>query len=89
LGWAHYQVRKDVAIRRHWQLVCCAFAFCWWESAGLLESSAPPGVLLDTEEIPHTSVAETERGEKKDRKPERGMPSSVLAGGSDSAVHEY
>jgi DDE superfamily endonuclease len=28
LGWAHYQVRKDIAIRRHWQLVMCAFIFC-------------------------------------------------------------
>ena len=83
LGWAHYQVRKDVAIRRHWQLVCCAFAFCWWENAALLEASVPPGVVLDTKEIPYTSVAETERGEKKDRKPERGPPSSVLAGGSE------
>ncbi|HVG49243.1 MAG TPA: hypothetical protein VM899_14040, partial [Rubellimicrobium sp.] len=30
LGWADWQVRSDRAIRRHWQLVCCAFAFCWW-----------------------------------------------------------
>src|SRR5215210_2226566 len=30
LGWSAYQVRSDVAIRRHWQLVCCAFSFCWW-----------------------------------------------------------
>ena len=30
LGWSGYQVRSDVAIRRHWQLVCCAFSFCWW-----------------------------------------------------------
>jgi SRSO17 transposase len=30
LGWAHYQVRSDPAIRRHWELVCCAFCFCWW-----------------------------------------------------------
>lgn len=22
--------RKDHAIRRHWELVCCAFVFCWW-----------------------------------------------------------
>jgi hypothetical protein len=29
LGWADFQVRADVAIRRHWALVCCAFAFCW------------------------------------------------------------
>jgi hypothetical protein len=24
-----YQVRSDHAMRRHWQLVCCAFSFCW------------------------------------------------------------
>jgi len=30
LGWADFQVRGDTAIQRHWQLVCCAFAFCWW-----------------------------------------------------------
>jgi hypothetical protein len=28
LGWSDYQVRSDIAIRRHWQLVCCAFTFC-------------------------------------------------------------
>jgi hypothetical protein len=26
LGWSEYQVRSDQAIRRHWQLVCCAFS---------------------------------------------------------------
>jgi SRSO17 transposase len=30
LGWADFMVRKDRAIRRHWELVCCAFVFCWW-----------------------------------------------------------
>jgi hypothetical protein len=30
LGWSDYQVRSDLAIRRHWELVCCAFSFCWW-----------------------------------------------------------
>jgi hypothetical protein len=30
LGWADFQVRSDTAIQRHWQLVCCAFAFYWW-----------------------------------------------------------
>jgi hypothetical protein len=29
LGWADFQVRSDVAIRRHQALVCCAFSFCW------------------------------------------------------------
>ncbi len=29
LGWADFMVRSDRAIRRHWHLVFCAFAFCW------------------------------------------------------------
>jgi hypothetical protein len=54
LGWSAYQVRTDTAIRRHWQLVCCAFSFCWWaygrlptddgeESAEHQEGDLPPG----------------------------------------------
>jgi DDE superfamily endonuclease len=39
LGWADFQVRGDLAIRRHWELVCCAFCFCWW--ARLRSPSAP------------------------------------------------
>ena len=35
LGWSDYQVRSDIAIRRHWQLVCCAFSFSWWAYARL------------------------------------------------------
>jgi hypothetical protein len=29
LGWADFQVRSDVAIRRHQALVNCAFSFYW------------------------------------------------------------
>ena len=29
LGWADFQVRSDLAIRRHQVLVTCAFSFCW------------------------------------------------------------
>jgi hypothetical protein len=29
LGWSDYQARSDLAITDHWQLVCCAFSFCW------------------------------------------------------------
>ena len=40
LGWADFQVRSDIAIRRHQVLVNCAFCFCWdsW-----LISQPPPG----------------------------------------------
>jgi hypothetical protein len=44
LGWADFQVRSDVAIRRHQALVNCAFCFCWdtW-----LTSPPPPGPAAD------------------------------------------
>jgi hypothetical protein len=29
LGWADFAVRSDTAIRRHWNLIFCAFSFCW------------------------------------------------------------
>ena len=33
LGWSQYQVRSDQAIRRDFQLVCCAFSFCWYHAS--------------------------------------------------------
>ena len=43
LGWADFQVRSDIAIRRHQVLVNCAFSFCWdtW-----LTSQPPPRPAL-------------------------------------------
>jgi hypothetical protein len=40
LGWADFQVRSSLAIRRHQTLVMAAFCFCWhtW-----LAASGPPG----------------------------------------------
>jgi hypothetical protein len=43
LGWADFQVRSDRAIRRHWALVCCAFAFCWWADASPLPQEPGAG----------------------------------------------
>jgi SRSO17 transposase len=43
LGWSQYQVRSDRAMRRHWELVCCAFCFCWWaHGATLLQDVTAP-----------------------------------------------
>ena len=42
LGWADFQVRSDRAIRRHWALVCCAFAFCWWAESRSDRQRPPP-----------------------------------------------
>jgi hypothetical protein len=81
LGWSQYQVRKDLAIRRHWQLVCCAFTFCWWANAGFLEGEAPPGVILKREETATTSTPPmVERGKKEDQEEPTSL---VLAGGAE------
>lgn len=65
LGWSDYQVRSDIAIRRHWQLVCLAFSFCWWAYGHL-----PTEEATETRETPATDAAG--RGEKKAQ--------SILAG---------
>jgi DDE superfamily endonuclease len=66
LGWSDYQVRSDLAIRRHWQLVCCAFSFCWW-AYGRLPTEEP----AETNNDP-TNAESAQRGEKE--------TSSVVAG---------
>ncbi|WP_371827211.1 transposase [Deinococcus sp. QL22] len=33
LGWTHCQARSDLALRRHWNLVCVVFCFLYWETA--------------------------------------------------------
>jgi SRSO17 transposase len=58
LGWAEYQVRSDLAIRRHWALVWCAFSFCWWH-VGQAAQEAPPGWQKDAE----TPVSEAHQPE--------------------------
>jgi hypothetical protein len=86
LGWSQYQVRSDIAIRRHWQLVCCAFSFCWW-SYGVHFLSTPEAQTLpqansseneDTEALASRAVqALGDRGKKGGRAP----ASSVMASG--------
>jgi hypothetical protein len=67
LGWSDYQVRSDIAIRRHWQLVCLAFSFCWWAFGRLpIEEMTEPENDLPTESVG--------RGKKE--------ASSVMAGGA-------
>jgi DDE superfamily endonuclease len=61
LGWSDYQVRSDKAIRRHWELVCCAFSFCWWAYGRL-----PTEELAETENDP-TTAESAGRGEKEAR----------------------
>ena len=65
LGWADFQVRADRAIRRHWALVCCAFAFCWWAQHSALSEATPaptPGTLARSPALP--VVSDVGAGEK-------------------------
>ena len=71
LGWSDYQVRSDIAIRRHWQLVCCAFSFCWWAYGSLLTDEP-------TQPENDPSAESAEGGEK-------GKTSGVLADSAEES----
>jgi SRSO17 transposase len=89
LGWHEYQVRSDLAIRRHWALVCCAFAFCWyhlsqqhpalapaWGEAASGPTPAAPSPVADP-----SSRGEAGRGENGRDASVRAAP-ALLAGGA-------
>ncbi len=84
LGWSQYQVRSDRAMRRHWQLVCCAFSFCWYHASHLealtrQEVREPP--VLEEPPQPSVPVDEAGTGEKNQREP-RDAATDVLAQGA-------
>jgi hypothetical protein len=85
LGGAHYQVRKDISIRRHWQMVCCAFAFCWWESSELLEDeTSPPGVVLQEKSLTPAAETQAAKREKKERRSTQTATSLMATGTAES-----
>lgn len=75
LGFSDFQVRSDHAIRRHWEMVLCAFCFCWWAY-----TREHPTMLMDP--TPQTQPVAEEAGEKRRglRRGTTGGSSSVLAG---------
>jgi SRSO17 transposase len=77
LGWSQYQVRADRAMRRHWALVQCAFAFCWW--AETHAPTPPPGADQDA-----AGGSSGVRGEKGDGRSKRAIvsPVALLAAGA-------
>lgn len=83
LGWSQYQVRSDVAMRRHWALVQCAFAFCWWA-----ETHGPPSPMPATDAAPHDPDGSSgERGEKgaTDRWARAAAPALLARGAAAGA----
>jgi hypothetical protein len=77
LGFSDFQVRSDSAIRRHWQLIFCAFSFCWWAYIRQHYEMAPIDAPPQTR-----PVAEEVGGKRTSRK---GAPSSPLMAGSPAA----
>jgi hypothetical protein len=78
LGWADFQVRSDTAIQRHWQLVCCAFAFCWWawfraprderDRVGALAQADPAGTPVPPPAALDAAGRENNRGRQQGRR---------------------
>jgi hypothetical protein len=71
LGFSDFQVRSDSAIRRHWQLIFCAFSLCWWAYVRRHHEVAP----IDAP--PQTRLMPEEVGGK--RRSRRGAPSPLMA----------
>lgn len=76
LGWSQYQVRSDVAMRRHWALVQCAFAFCWWAETRSL--TVPPDADQNDAEGP----AGERGGKGSGPEPDLAPTLALLAGGA-------
>jgi hypothetical protein len=83
LGWADWRVRSDRAIRRHWQLVCCAFSFCWWAWSRAPDAGPPLGADAATRPavIEPATVAAGWGGNVAGRGAAGRPPERVLAGG--------
>jgi SRSO17 transposase len=78
LGWADFMVRSDRAIRRHWALVCCAFACCWWHEADRARLSASSRQLA-------APLAAPPRWRKKNRSAGEPAAAVLAAGAADGA----
>jgi hypothetical protein len=97
LGWSQYQVRSDLAMRRHWQLVCCAFSFCWYQQSHATAAVVAPAPSEQAEDAPASldpAAGEAAgRGENQDRARPPAMhlassapPGAGVAGAVDHAV---
>jgi SRSO17 transposase len=77
LGWADFMVRADRAIRRHWELVWCAFCFCWrhWFSGPCFQATHPnhgnaadPTANSEPPTLPLDNLADESAGRGKNRR---------------------
>jgi SRSO17 transposase len=81
LGWSQYQVRSDRAMRRHWQLVCCAFSFCWYHASHVAVSTAQkPLEASEPSIVPQSGVPADGAGTgEKNQRGASGATPGVLA----------
>lgn len=81
LGWSQYQVRSDKAIRRHWQLVCCAFSFCWYHVSHLSSTTTDEQQKPSEPEELSGVPAEVAGTAKKNQRGKKGATTALLAEG--------
>jgi SRSO17 transposase len=81
LGWSEYQVRSDRAIRRHWQLVCCAFCFCWHHQH---DASQVPAAR-EAPEQPRLAGPSPEKKVRRASRTSAGLLAAGAAGGAGVA----
>lgn len=86
LGWSQYQVRSDKAIRRHWQLVWCAFSFCWYHASHSFPHPMQKALELSEPQAPaETNVAGEAAGTEENiheelaDRPQVSWPSALRA----------
>jgi hypothetical protein len=65
LGFSDFQVRSDSAMRRHWQLIFCAFSLCWWAYVRRHHEVAPIDAPPQTRLMPEEVGGKEEAGEER------------------------
>jgi SRSO17 transposase len=88
LGWSQYQVRSDQAIRRHWQLVSCAFSFCWYHASHPSDNTTPAPLEPSVSPLPsqrNVPVQEAGTREKNQREQPRAATSFLASSPASGA----
>jgi hypothetical protein len=88
VGWSQYQVRSDKAIRRHWQLVWCAFSFCWFHASHPAASTAQKALEPSESSVvlPAPVASDEVATGKKNQRGKRNSSTGILADGVTSSA---
>jgi hypothetical protein len=76
-------------MRRHWQLACCAFSFCWYSQGHAPATEprtapvqSPPSAKPELEELPGEQRDEGKKGTRSVRTTARVLAQSEMLGQS-------